>query len=29
MGPGQAVTEQLGYMRFPQTVIDYVQEQLR
>jgi phosphate transport system substrate-binding protein len=29
MGPGQDVTEQLGYVRFPQSVIDYVHEELK
>ncbi len=28
MGPGQAVTEQLGYVRFPESAIDYVRKQL-
>jgi phosphate transport system substrate-binding protein len=29
MGPGQAVTEQLGYVRFPQAAIEYVEDQLK
>lgn len=29
MGPGQEVAEQLGYVRFPEPVIDYVKEQLK
>jgi phosphate transport system substrate-binding protein len=29
MGPGQEVTDQLGYVRFPGPVIEYVKEQLR
>lgn len=29
LGPGQAVTEQLGYVRFPERVIEYVEEQLK
>jgi phosphate transport system substrate-binding protein len=29
MGPGQAVTEQIGYVRFPDSVIEYVQNQLK
>lgn len=29
MGPGQDVTEQLGYLRFPESAKDYVREQLR
>ncbi len=28
IGPGQTVTEQLGYVRFPKPLIDYVEEQL-
>ena len=28
MGPGQAVAEQLGYVRFPEPVIEYVRQQL-
>jgi phosphate transport system substrate-binding protein len=28
-GPGQEVTEQLGYVRFPEPLIEYVQEQLK
>ena len=28
MGPGQDVTEQLGYVRFPKPLIDFVEEQL-
>jgi phosphate transport system substrate-binding protein len=29
LGPGQVVTEQLGYVRFPEPLIEYLQKQLK